>query len=105
MDYKVKPTCGLKSLQPTQTFINVIYLETLIIGNALPPMKNLPAKNRELGNLIRAAIRMMLLDGHTELGFYHIIILIFNTPKHFSSISYRLQLIVTVFKGRTVCNF
>jgi len=38
-------------------------------GNALPPMKNLPAKNRELGNLIRAAIRMMLLDGHTELGF------------------------------------
>lgn len=32
-------------------------------------MKNLPAKNRELGNLIKAAIRMMLLDGHTELGF------------------------------------
>ena len=24
-------------------------------------MKNLPAKNRELGNLIKAAIRMMLL--------------------------------------------
>ena len=44
-------------------------LNLFFLGNALPPMKNLPAKNRELGNLIRAAIRMMLLDGHTELGF------------------------------------
>ena len=29
-------------------------------------MKNVAGKNRELGNLIRAAIRMRLVDGHTE---------------------------------------
>ena len=78
-EFKMKLFRGFQGIMPLQfSFINprmspntlkLAFKRCFILGNGLPAMKNLPAKNRELGNLIKAAIRMMLLDGHTELGF------------------------------------